>query len=421
MPRGEAQIGYVELLRRRRDYRLLYAAQTLSLLGDWFNVIAVLLVLTQITGSSALSVSWVFILKLLPIFLMGPVAGVVVDRTSRKAILITTDLLRCATVLTILLVAVHPRAWIVYAATALQIALSAFFEPARTASIPNLVPREELAAANALGAVTWSAMFTLGAALGGVVTDRFGWEAAILVDAASYIASAFLISRVRLPHRRRAPRGQEALTLVEATGARDVIEGAVYIRSRREVAALILVKPIWGTAAAITLILTVLGEREYAYAGSAALGISLLYTARAVGTGLGPVLARRLTSGRPAAMWRILGWAYLWGAVWYLGFAASRRAWLAALCVAIAHLGGSTLWVFSTVLLQQAVPDEYRGRVFAAELGLFTLVASISLFGYGWLLDGTPATPREVLVLMSLGLLLPAYAWIRANRSRVGG
>ena len=164
-----------------------------------------------------------------------------------------------------------------------------------------------------------------------------------------------------------------------------------------------------GSVLVIVLILLLLGSF---------LGISLLYTARAFGTGLGPIISRRITRNAPSAMWRILGWSYLWGALWYLGFAASRHVIPAAVCIIIAHIGGSTIWVFSTVLLQQTVPDEYRGRVFAAELGLFTLTASASFFVYGWLMDVGGLSPRATVALMCVGLLTPAVFWIRANRDR---
>lgn len=414
MTSARPQVGYIELLRELADYRKLYAAHTLSLLGDWFNTIAVLLVLTRITHSSARSISFVLILKLLPVFLMGPVAGVVVDRFSRKTIMVVADLTRAGVVLAVLLVQIWPEPWIIYAATGVQIGISAFFEPARTASVPNLVPERALTTSNALGAVTWSAMFTLGAAVGGVVTEYLGWQTAVLLDSATYLISAVLIGRIALPHRLRRPK-EGHLSLYEMCGALDVVEGFRYIRSRGDVVRLILVKPIWGLAGAITLVLTVMGDTEYAVVGSTALGISALYTARAVGTGLGPIVARWLTRSEPGAMWRILGWAYPWGALWYLLFAASDPLLLAASAVTIAHLGGSTLWVFSTVLLQRTVPDEFRGRVFSAELGLFTLVASASFWVYGWLMDVQGVSPRASVVIMAVTMIPPAVAWILAR------
>jgi MFS family permease len=406
-------IGYLPLLRQYRSFRYLYAAHTLSLLGDWFNTIAILALMSRMTGSSARSIGLVLILKLLPNFLMGPVAGVVADRLSRKHILIVTDLLRFAVVLSILLVSIYPQVWILYVATAVQIALSAFFEPARSASIPNLVPREALPTANALGAVTWSAMFTLGAALGGVVTEFLGWQTAIIFDSLTYLVSALLIRRVELPRR---PRRTEPMSVARMTGLPDFLEGLSYLVRQPAVTWMVLVKAAWGIAGSITLLLTLFGERLYAPAGRAALGMSVLYTARAVGTGLGPILSRRITRGNPEAMGRIIGWAFLWGGACYLVFASVTHVALAAACVVLAHLGGSTTWVFSTVLLQRTVPDRYRGRVFAAELGLMTLTTSASTYLYSWLVDVAGWNLRPLAVLLGLTLLMPGLVWLTGRR-----
>lgn len=418
MPEKEPQIGYWELLREYPDYRNLFAAHTLSLCGDWLNTIAIFLLLTEFTGTSARAISGVIILKLLPAFLMGPVAGVVVDRYPRKTVMIVSDLLRAGVVLSVLVVAFYPRAWVLYLATGIQISITSFFEPARSASIPNLVPQRALTTANALGAVTWSAMFTLGSALGGLITEYMGWQAAVLLDGASYLVSALLIGRVVLPHRRRRPKSGH-LTFLQMTGIDDVLAGFRYIRSQANVAVLILVKPFWSIATSVTLVLTVLGATEYAIQGSTELGISFLYSARALGTGLGPILARWITGNREQGMWRLMAWSYLWAALWYAGFSMTDRLIPAAAAVTVAHLGGSTIWVFSTVLLQKNVPDEYRGRVFAAEMGLFTLVGSASLWIFGWLMDVRGLNPRAAVLWMSLCMLVSGALWsVAARRSR---
>jgi MFS family permease len=411
---GSMPIGSLRLLRDFRDFRFLYAAHTLSLLGDWFNTIAILTLLTRMTGSTAQSIGWVLILKLLPNFLMGPIAGVVVDRLGRKGIMVTTDLLRCAAVLSILLVTIVPSPWILYLATVIQIGLSAFFEPARSATIPNLVPRDCLATANALGAVTWSAMFTLGAAVGGLFTEYLGWQAAIVFDAGTYLASAALIRRIHLPRR---VRRSGPLSAAQMTGIPDFVEGMRYLFARPRITSLVLVKAGWGIAG-ITLLLTLFGERVYAPGGRVALGISALYLARALGTGLGPILGRRLTGSRPPAMERLIGWSFLWGGLWYVIFASTSQPWIAVGCVVLAHLGGSTTWVFSTVLLQRTVPDEFRGRVFATELGLLTLTTSASTYLYGWLVDVGGFGLRPLTVLLGLSLAIPGAVWMLGRRLR---
>ena len=111
-------------------------------------------------------------------------------------------------------------------------------------------------------------------------------------------------------------------------------------------------------------------------------------------------------------MQQILGWCFVWGGFWYLVFAAVDHLVLATLCVVLAHLAGSTLWVFSTVLLQQEVPDRYRGRIFSAELGLVTLTMSASTFVYSWLADVAGFGLRQLVVILALSLFLPGVIWI---------
>jgi hypothetical protein len=204
-------------------------------------------------------------------------------------------------------------------------------------------------------------------------------------------------------------------------GLRDAVAGARFVLSRPRLASLILVKAGWGIAGAITLLLTLFGQRVYPLAGSPEMGVSFLYVARAVGVGLGPVLARRIARDQPERMRRLIGWAFVLPACCYLLFAVTRDPWIAAFLIVVSHLGGSTVWVFSTVLLQREVPDEFRGRTFATELGLATATYSVSTFVYGWILDAGGLSLRQAVVAVALSLLVPALLWgASLRRSRRG-
>ena len=134
--------------------------------------------------------------KLLPIVLISPIAGVIVDRVSRKKVMIISDLLRCGVVLGFLLVEDQDALWLVYALVIIEISLSGFFEPARSAIIPSLVPKKDLVTANALSGSTWSVMLAFGAALGGVIVHLFGIRTAFILDASTFLLSAWFISRI---------------------------------------------------------------------------------------------------------------------------------------------------------------------------------------------------------------------------------
>ena len=303
---------------------------------------------------------------------------------------------------------------------AAQVVASTFFEPARTASLPHLVPAELLAAANALGAVVWSIMFAFGSALGGVVTDLLGWRTALVVDAATYAVSALILTRLVLE--RREARGRRSVDWMSATGLRDFRDGLHYIASRPAVATVISLKSGWGIAGGLTLLLTLFGERVYAIGGRPDLGVALLLTARAVGTGIGPVLARRIARDESAPqMRRLLGLAYAWTLGWYLVFSFVHDPWLAAGCVMLAHFGGSTLWVYGSVLLQKTVDDDYLGRTSSTDLGLVTLTMSASTWVYGELAAAPGADLHALVRWMAISLVVPASIWwLAAGRWRPG-
>src|SRR5512137_3041115 len=321
---------YRALLSGNRNYRLLWLGQIVSQLGDWFNSVAIYALLLELTGS-ATSVALMIIVQFLPMAVIGPVAGVVVDRVNRRRLMIAADILRGCMVLVLLVVERPDQVWIVYVAMGTVVSLTAFFEPARTAVIPNVTTRAQLLTANALSSATWSAMLAIGAGAGGVVTAVLGRNVAFIVNAASFFASAVIIARTSFnadPPEVKRPAGWASLT-----GLGDLVEGIRYVRSDRHVAALMLVKAGWGVAGGVLLIMTVLGERVFPVGGSAAAGIGVLYAARGIGAGIGPILARAWLGQQPDEMRRAIAPSYLLVALFYLMLSWSTTIGLASVAV----------------------------------------------------------------------------------------
>ena len=377
-------------------------------MGDWFDTIAVYTITLKLTGSSR-SVALIMVARFLPTVVLGPLAGVIADRFSRRSIMIASDLVRAIVVLGFLFIRRPDQLWLVYVLTVLQLAFSSFLEPAKTAAIPSIVSDRELVPANAIAAVTWSVMLTLGAALGGLVAGLFGTDAAFILDSLTFVASALFISAVRLP--KRAKREKSRLSFGRALGITDTLEGARYVMKRSRVLAALLVKPAWGLGGGILTLLAVFGERVFPVGGKTATGIGVLFTARGIGTAVGPIFARRWTGETRKQMQTAIGIAFLIGGAFYIGFAVSHSLILALIFLAIAHAGGSILWVFSTVLLQRGVEDQFRGRVFAAELALVTLTMAASNYLVGELIDRFGFSPRVVTVGVGILFLLPGVAW----------
>jgi MFS family permease len=411
--RGSSSSGYLELLRGNRDFRNLWLGQVVSQLGDWFDTIALYTLVLTLTGSGR-AIGLVLVARFLPSFILGPLSGVVADRFNRRHVMIVSDLLRAVVVLGFLLVRRADQMWLVYVLTVLQLVFSTFFEPAKTAAIPSIVAPRELFAANAISSVTWSAMLTLGAAVGGVVTGWFGTDAAFVLDSVTYLASAALVWSVRFPKRPARPKTR--LTVGKALGITDSIEGARYVLKRPRVFALLMVKPAWGLGGGILALLAVFGEKVFPVGGKAATGIGVLYAARGIGTALGPLAARRFAGETRRQMQTAIGLSFLLGGIFYIAFGRETGFVAALLFLLVAHMGGSVLWVFSTVLLQRAVEDQFRGRVFAAELALLTLTMAASNYATGELLDRLQLSPRTITMGMGLLFLIPGAMWFATRR-----
>jgi MFS family permease len=416
---------YWRLLRDRRNFRLLWLAQVISEFGDWFYTLSVYSLLLELTGNQAQSVALAVVLQVLPQTFAAPTAGVVNDRLRRKSIMIGADLARCVIVLGMLLVRTPGTVWLVYPLLLLETLGAAFFEPARSAVTPNIVPPHEITAANALGSITWSFSLAAGSAVGGAVAALFGRDVVFVLNALSFLLSASLIRRMRIEE----PHADSAAPL----RPRDLIdfspvwEGIRYLRSDRRRLATVFVKGGIGLLGAHNVVLPVLGSRVFAVeldgvdpGRASMLGMSVLLSARGVGALIGPLLAGAWAGEQQSRLRRGIFAGFLAAAAGYLCLGASGSLAAAAIAVVAAHAGASTNWVFSTTLLQQYTDDRYRGRVFAADLGICMLAISISSYLAGAAIDGGVA-PQRLASAIGILMAAPAIAWalaLRATRSR---
>src|ERR1700719_1389069 len=193
--------SYWRLLRDNRNFRLLWFAQIVSELGDWFYSVAIFSFLLELTGSAQM-VSFAFLMQVLPQTLIAPGAGMINDRIRRKKVMIFADLARAAIVLAMLLVRSRGTLWLLFVLLFFETLCWGLFEPGRSAVIPNITTPEEVPAANALSSTTWSINFAIGAAAGGLAMVTLGREAVCVLNSLSFLGSAWLIRRMRFdePH-----------------------------------------------------------------------------------------------------------------------------------------------------------------------------------------------------------------------------
>jgi len=410
--------SYKILFSTNHRFRRFWLAGVISQLGNWFNYIGIFVLLTKLTGSGG-AVSWFLIAKFIPTTFLGPAAGVIADRFSRKTIMITSDLLRVFIVLGFLLVRKPEHVWLVYLLALAQESIWSFYDPARQSSVPNLCSSEELILANALSGATWSIMLAFGAALGGFVTHLFGWKTAIIIDASTFLVSALMLLRLDLPH--HPPGKKERPTWHDLTGITDLREGVKYVARHKEIAILMLVKSGWALSGGILVLLTVFGEQVFSTGGAGGES-GILYSVRGMGAAIGPILAWHYLGETRKEMYRSISFSFFIASGAYLLFSQAPSLLWAIPFVLVGHIGGSIQWVFSTTLLQQIVPDRFRGRVFAAEMALLTLILSLSTYFTGLGLDHG-VDPRVLTMRLALIFLLPGTFWViylKINKGRIG-
>jgi MFS family permease len=421
MDAGGSLPAYWRLVRDNRNFRRLWSAQIVSELGDWFYALAIYNLLLQLTGRAS-AVGLAVVMQVLPQALVGPMAGVVNDRIRRRRVMIAADLARMAIVSSMLLVRSPGMVWLVYPLLFLESAMAAFFEPARNAVIPNIVGSERILIANTLSSLTWSFNLAIGSALGGAVAVLFGRDAVFVLNALSFLASAALIRGMRFaePHASDLP----PLCARELVDFSPVVEGIRYIRKDARLFTTLFVKMGLGFMGANNVILPLLGERVFpvrlpglSAQRGAVLGMSLLLGARGTGALIGPLAAGAWASGQHTRLRKGILIGFLMAAAGYLAVGAAPSVWCAVAAVIVAHSGGSTIWVFSTTLLQVYTADRFRGRVFSAELSLFTIALATSSYLAGAAMDwGVP--PRQTAILTGLAVLVPAAVWGAMLRAR---
>ncbi|MGA7592086.1 MAG: MFS transporter [Candidatus Sulfotelmatobacter sp.] len=412
--------SYLRLVRGNRNFRRLWLAQIVSEIGDWFYTLSIYTLLLQLTGHAS-SVALALVLQVLPQTFVGPTAGVVNDRLRRKHVMIATDLVRVVVVLAMLLVRSRSMVWLVYPLLLAETVMAAFFEPARSSVIPNIAAKGEVLIANTLSSATWSVNLLIGASVGGVVAAFFGRDAVFVLNALSFLVSGILIAGMHFAE----PHAESAAPLRprDLVDFSPVLEGIRYVRNHPTLlpavfakAGELMIGPSW-------VIFTVMGAHEFAVhwhtvdpARGAMLGMSILLGGRGLGALVGPLIAARWASRSDRKLQLGILFGYLTIAVGYGILGTTRTVWMASACAMLAHAGGSTVWVFSTTLLQLHADDRFRGRVFAADLGFSMLTIAAGAYLCGRLLD-SGVSARTVATGTGLVMLIPAGLWALATRA----
>lgn len=364
----------------------LWIGQGVSFVGDAVSTVALVILIVQITGSAS-AVGGALVARLLPT-LASPLVGVLADRLDRRAVLVAADVVRAA--LTVGLVFVRDLVAL-YALIFLMGVARTFFNPTIRAAFPSVVGGGDLTRANALIGGTFSVSVAIGPALGGVLVAAVGINAALLLDAATYLISAAFLSRIPLPR----PQGDE-----DGNFYRELRDGFGYLAR----APLTLGIVVGALLTVLTINATVPAEaflaKETFGTGDAGYGLLVSFW------GGGMVLGSALIAAWGDRLNMVL--------VYFLGILVSALALaatglsptfaLALVALTAAGLANGIDNVTTDTILQKRVPEAFLGRVFSVRFLSHSTGEAIAYPVGGLVVDAVG--PRSAYLLAGAGTLV---------------
>jgi len=365
-------------------FRRLWQAMSFSSFGDWLGLLATTALAQQLAGgnyaTANFAIAGVFIARLLPSVILGPIAGVIADRFDRKRVMVLGDILRAGLFISIPIVGNY--LWL-YIATVLVECVTMFWSPAKEATVPNLVPKNKLESANQMSlfaaygsapvaAIIFSLLSISATAVGATIglENYTAVDLALYVNALSFLFSAIAISRIEIP------KDHISQNKVTPSMMASLADGAKFIFSTKVVRGLIIgmIGAFIAAGAVIGLARTFVGDLN---AGDAAYGIlfGAVFTGLAIGIALGPKIFSQFSRRR------LFGAALTTAGSLLIVLSLLQNLVLAILVVLIIGLFSGVSWVSGFTMLGMEVSDEVRGRTFAFVQALvrISLVAVLAI------------------------------------------
>lgn len=385
------------LLHRNNNFKQLWLAKSGSLTGDWFNQVALGQVTLSLTHSPA-AMGWVLLCRSLPAVVLGPFVSPVVDRYSKKAIMILSDSIRAAVALTFPTGYLLNLPALLYIGALLLGTAGVLFGPAQQAALPALVSAGDLPEANAFDSGTSGVISIIGALCGGVVSSLFSPVVCFMMNALSYAWSAICIFKMDWTEKRlqHAASGSYFYALRQ---------GFAEVSANRTARAIILIGISWGFAGGgYAILIPILGEMTYHMGGY---GIGLLYAVDGLGVLLGALFVRRFVGSQKKKANIFYGAAYLTQALFFALLAQFSVFALGALMLLLMRISSGIIIPLDSYLLQTATKPEVRGRIFSLHTSTYSGVMQLSYAWLGYFFErvGVPAMGLAIgLISLLCGL-----------------
>lgn len=384
------------------NFLALWIGQIISQFGDRLAQMALIGLYLKQTAGISLSHSVpvmrnLFFFSTLPILLFSPLAGVYVDRWSRKKTLIATDLLRAGLILLIPLLAGYTDGmWSIYGVIFLVFTVTCFFSPAKSAIIPNLVKKRELLAANSLSNITRLIAMIGGVTAGGIIVAWTGTKMSFYLDSLSFLLSGLAILAIRIKEDPPPEESKDGIRRV----AKELVAGLNFIRKKKRVKFVATSLFILMGASGIGYLLVTVFVTKALNLGT--IGLSVLATFLGMGMLAGSLIYGHF--GEHIEREKVIVGGILICGVCAVLLGGSKSLFLLSLGVSIIGFIASPIMIAAYTLTQELTPDRIRGRVFSA---LEVIINSSFLF-FIWVAGvlGAWLPIQSIFYLTGVGLLV---------------
>lgn len=384
---------------RYPEFTILWLSEAVSLIGDRILMVALIALVYQQTHS-ATNIGLLSMIKALPALVLATIAGVFVDRWSHKWTMVVANILQGLLVLLIPSINVLPIIFVVYLGMAI---ISQFFSPARSATIPDLVPKEMLLAANSLFAMGFVGAIVIGPVIGGWITDLYGPNMAFYVDSFTFLIPAIAVGSLAIP------QAKHSSTHRALTG--EWREGLALVRYNADIqAALILIGATMMQIASLSVLGIIILDQRL---GIGASGLGALMSFMGVGMLVGAIAQNFLNRYFSRMQLAVTG-------AIIAGLSIVVLAWMPSLllcmaCAWVLGLGFATVQANTQTILQSA-PEQLRGRVLSMGQAISGSITFLSAALMGILARQIGTQPA--LMVSGLVAILAGYSviWLQARQ-----
>lgn len=404
-------------LLRNKNFSFLWFSQIISNFGDRLNQMALIGLIYARTPGSTFELAKLLSFTIIPVFLVGPIAGIYVDRWNRKYTMIFCDVLRGLLVLLIPLAIIYSGSMVpVYIVVFIVFSTTRFFLPSKLAIIPDIVHKDKLLLANSLTSTTMMIATVIGFGFGGIIVGMVGARGGFYIDSLTYFISAVMVSFVVLGFKQavKAKTSKEKLRgLIKKTILSDIKEGLLYLKDHKDIRMVANTMFILMAGVGSTYVLIIVFVQEMLDSSTAYLGLLAMFLG--AGLFLGSMVYGRF--GSKLCKRKVINFGLFITGLIVVVFSLCLQWWpyfsVAALVSMILGVFASPIAVSSNTLLHEVMKDEMRGRIFS----LLDVIMHIAFLVFMVLTSVIAEWIGKGTILVVVGLILSTVGLVKLLRN----